>query len=196
MSIYNPCPCGSGKKFKFCCSLIAKSGNQQDLEKVAASWPVEFCIWSEIKDGLATVFLSRKMPDGHFMAATYLVDLWCLGVKNADFRKKMTQGQLQDFHNGWKQKMNLIPIEYEKARSLVLGGVAYAQSFGFDPHPDWKYAKCLIDPDRSFEEQFEFGKDGKPYYFSGPNDKNKEEIMEKMRRIGGNFTVFIGEPET
>lgn len=191
MTLYNLCPCSSGKKFKFCCFLKVKSGNQEELGKSVSFWPLHFCVWSGIKDGLATVIISRQRPDGYFIASSYLVDVWCLGVKNADLKRNMTQVQLKSWYNEWDRRLDLVPIEYEEARSLILGGIKYAENFGFKPHPDWKHAKSLIEPDRLFEDKFEFGMDGNPYYFAGPYDANREEIIEKMREVGGHFTTFV-----
>jgi hypothetical protein len=65
-------------------------------------------------------------------------------------------------------------------RKLVEGAVAYARGFGFAPHPDY-YKACPIFGDidaAACTEQFEFGKDGKPFFIAGPN-----ETPERCRRI-------------
>src|SRR6202011_808535 len=65
-------------------------------------------------------------------------------------------------------------------RKLVEGAVEYARALGLPPHPDYHKAKLIfgtIDPGES-KEEFEFGKDGKPFFMAGPND-----TPERCRRI-------------
>ncbi len=56
------------------------------------------------------------------------------------------------------------------ARSLTLGSLAYAMNHRIAPAPDWEFAKYAIEPNRSFEDKFEFGCNGKPLYIDGPYD--------------------------
>src|SRR5205807_7457937 len=58
------------------------------------------------------------------------------------------------------------------ARKLVEGAVEYALALGFHPHADYAKARHIfgdIDPAECTEE-FEFGKDGKPFFVAGPYD--------------------------
>jgi hypothetical protein len=58
------------------------------------------------------------------------------------------------------------------ARKLVEGAVEYARALGLPPHPDYARARPIfgdIDPAES-TQQFEYGKDGKPFFFAGPHD--------------------------
>ena len=66
---YEPCPCGSGKKFKFCCyekGAPLRSLSDEALARRAAEFPVDQCFVSRNwKDrGLAQVVVVRQLPDG------------------------------------------------------------------------------------------------------------------------------------
>ena len=73
----------------------------------------------------------------------------------------------------------LVPIDYEDARSIILGGIEYARKLGFSPNQDWKDSKHVVEPDRPFNKKFEFGRDGQPLYIQGPSD-DFVEIAEKL----------------
>ena len=69
---YRPCPCGSGKKYKFCCRLqqtAISNTPPRELIKKSAEFPINFCMlnpnWQEL--GLATVVVIRSMPNGKFI---------------------------------------------------------------------------------------------------------------------------------
>src|SRR5438046_2297230 len=70
-------------------SLVVQKTSEQALRfSAAADAPfldsgAAATLWSE---GLGSVWLSRQLPDGSIAAAVFMVDRYCLGVKDA-FRK-------------------------------------------------------------------------------------------------------------
>jgi hypothetical protein len=164
---YQPCPCGSGKKLKFCCFEKQKSldhASNLELLKRASEFPVYECLvnsdWQ--KEGLAQIAVVRKMPNLKYLAAVYLVDLYCLGVKNtfADTRLKYEDVRVLLS----RLPMDMADTAYEDARSIILGGIEFAAKFGFKAHEDWSTSRFMIENDRDFERKFSFGKDGNPFY--------------------------------
>ncbi|MEM8806011.1 MAG: DNA-binding response regulator [Cyanobacteria bacterium P01_G01_bin.38] len=148
--------------------------------------------------GLAQIFLVRQ--DGHQYAVTsFLVDYWCLGVKDAFGPRKMSPADYErmvdmavgNYDQAFKQ------ISLEQIQAIVFGAYDYAKSLGLDPHPDFERAKKQMGPRLEDLPQLEFGKDGKPYYISGPYD-NPDKIIAKLTNSVGadNFTYLIqaGDP--
>src|SRR4029077_20110405 len=94
----------------------------------------------------------------------------------------------------------MVKMEPACARKLVEGAVAYAHELGFAPHPDYQTAKVIFgDIDSSqCEEEFEYGKDGKPFFFAGPNDSPARcrQILDTLARTRGqgnfHFTMPVG----
>ncbi len=41
---------------------------------------------------------------------------------------------------------------------------------GVMPAPDWEFTQYLVEPNRPFENKFEFGHEGKAVYIAGPDD--------------------------
>ncbi len=74
-------------------------------------------------------------------------------------------------------------------KSLIVKGVEYANNLGFTPHKDCNYAmQIMSDVECSDTDLFKFGKDGKPFYFRGPNESLKEAKIicrHLENRLGG-----------
>lgn len=150
--------------------------------------------------GIGTLFLSRLAPDGTLGVAGVLLDVFCLGVKNAFFRV-MSTGQYEEMMERMAANSGAgIPEAIPPAcwRKLVEGGISYAGELGFEPHPDYRVVAPLlgeIDP-TACPQRFEYGKEGKPFYMSGPNDSPSliRHILKQLeqRRGEGNYNVMIG----
>jgi hypothetical protein len=141
----------------------------------AARYPVLHCLataelWTE---GMGWVLLSRKLPDGSVAVVIFLVDRYCLGVKDVVADIVCGSTYETDFVKNLCSRFDHEDLPPPKARKIVERAVAYAQELGFPPDPDYHKAKHLfgnIDPGECPEE-FEFGKDGKPLFYAGPYDK-------------------------
>jgi hypothetical protein len=156
-------------------------GLAEKLERAAVAPVLDCCVVDGIWEmGIGTVLLSRKLPDGQVAFGNFLVDVQCLGVKDADgdiIPQSVYRERLLEPMRG---RMDLVDVEPAYARKLVEGAVAYAAELGFRPHRDYERARPIfgdIDPSECRDE-FEFGQDGKPFFVSGPYDS-----PEKCRRI-------------
>lgn len=181
--VYQPCPCGSGKKLKFCCFEKAKSLNHADprtLVHRSAEFKIHECLISENwqEGGLANALVVRAMPNGKYLFASYLVDVFCLGLKDTICNANVSRVVAEGVKGQLPQVM--VPSDYEDVRSVVLGAIEYAHGFGFEPNPDWTDAQFVIEPHRDFARKYEFGQDGKPFYIQGPHD----DPIAVMARLG------------
>jgi hypothetical protein len=68
----------------------------------------------------------------------YLVDTWCLGVKNAIGPRRMSERELEAFRDVFFKPWHSTggPAPLELGRHLVLGAADYARALGFAPHTD------------------------------------------------------------
>ena len=145
--------------------------------------------------GIGMAFLTREMPGGELAVAAFLVDVYCLGVKNAFFRVVSPQE--------WAflvQQYSLKAIEPACLRKLVEGAVDYARSLDLAPHPDYAGAARLFGTLDAAEcrVRYTYGKEGKPYYVSGPDDRpaqSRRIIATLSRRLGAEgFDSLRGLP--
>ena len=167
-----------------------------------ASAPIHECLVAEslFDIGIGDVIVSRKMPNGFIGAAFFLVDVFCLGVKDA-FYDVLSPAEY-DFRLSGLQHETFRAIDPTCARKLVEGAEAYARDLGFPPHADYPRARQIFgDLDATVcLTHYVFGKDGKPFFMSGPYDtptRCRRIIDTLTRRCGPegfHFVVAGGEP--
>lgn len=192
--IYAPCLCGSEKKFKFCCYGIQKKGGVIPATSECCKFPVHECKvlknWEEA--GISPVYVSRELTKDSFVFISYLVDFWCLGVKDTYLKFGISKADLKYIYS---RSDDLETVSYQDARSLILGAIDFAKAIGIAPHSSWNgIPSSFIEAHLAYDKKFSFGQDGKPYYFSGPNDYelyNVEEIVSKVSEANGHYTVHI-----
>lgn len=148
--------------------------------------------------GLVAVVVARRHRPQRVSVCGYLVDVYCLGVKNALGPKVMNDRDLPAFcdmfFGGFEHAGAPIEAPLELARHLVWGGIDYARELGFEPHPDFPAAAGHLGP---WEETsaITFGKDGEPFYIQGPHDDPNRVMRTLNRSVGGgnfHFSAMVG----
>jgi hypothetical protein len=98
--------------------------------------------------------------------------VFCLGVKAAGFHRFSSVADYQEslldrfFHD--EDPVRMTPAV---ARKLAEDAVSYASGLGFSPGTDYKKASRVFGGiTTDCDEEFIFGKDGKPFYIQGPSD--------------------------
>ncbi len=138
--------------------------------------------------GLAGVLIAREHGSS-VSACGYLVDVWCLGVKDCSGPKTMDRRKLPDFVASFFSTFGQPPaaVPLELARQVVFGAVDYARGMGFEPHPD--FAKCAGHlGEWNGPSDITFGRDGMPTYIQGPHDDTFRIMATLRKTVGdGNF---------
>jgi hypothetical protein len=148
------------------------------------------------KQGIGNLVFSRLLPDGRIALGAFLLDVFCLGAKNA-FVAVVSKGDYAMRLKRWTAAESLRPIEPACFRKLVEGGVAYARDLGFNPHADYALAGQIFGDVESTAcpMPFEYGRDGKPFHVSGPHETatQVQSILDQLeRRVGtGNFDYLV-----
>lgn len=186
------------KPFSVSLQLGTKAANYANL-------PVHEClIPSGIFDtGIGTVIVSRRTLDGNIAIAGFVVDVYCLGVKNALFNiaseleyERTIKPRLIEGHQG--QHFDRTHVACTK--KLIEGAVRFADELGFSPHPDYQNAKRILDnvDGAACPIKYAYGQDGKPFYVQGPNEspyqskKIVENLHMKCGEGGYHYVVFVG----
>ncbi|MBI4879005.1 MAG: hypothetical protein HY812_05005 [Planctomycetes bacterium] len=169
--------------------------------KHAGRWPVAV---SKVNAGwrdarLATVAVARERPDHLFLLGVFLVDLGCLGVKNAVFDPALPDSKVRAFIGALAPGDRMTDCSPELAAKIVAAGVSYAEGLGFRPHQDFASARVAlagIDPAACTDDIACGGEDGKPLFVAGPDD-DVEAVMEQLERTLGpdGFHYIIVNPE-
>jgi hypothetical protein len=147
--------------------------------------------------GIGNIVFSRQLPSGRIGVAVFLLDVFCLGVKDA-FYRLVDRGEYARIIEKLDRTEPLEEIDPACARKLIEGGVEYAQRLNLRPHPDYKAAQKIFgDIDASdCPRSFEYGHDGKPFYVAGPNDtpaKSRQIISLLEKQCGPDgFHYMVG----
>jgi hypothetical protein len=134
------------------------------------------------------VVVSRYSGSGLVAAGVFLIDAYCLGVKDA-FALLKPRAEYEQMLDGMRQAVTLRRVEPAYAKKLVVGAIAYARNLGFEPHEDYELpSKVLADIDETAcQTEFTFGQDGKPLFIAGPNDTPErcQQVIDTLHRRFG-----------
>ncbi len=144
--------------------------------------------------GLGLVMVTRSKGYNRFVATSYLIDYWCLGVKDSMPPRNCNDSQYKNFVQlSYSQFMQQYEeISLEQAQALVWGAIAYSKTLGFEPHRDFEQSKVHLGESTS-EIGLKFGRNGKPCYVEGPYDNTTKIINTLKKSVGdGNFDYLYG----
>jgi hypothetical protein len=160
------------------------------LDPIAKAWP-DPQEGSSGRDGLVTVLVAREFHHDKVRVSTFLVDVFCLGVKNAIPPKTMSRDELTDFIQKVSRMNGTVDAPIGLAQNVVLGAVDYARRLGFEPHADFNRARELLG-EWDGTSHIQFGRDGKPVFINGPDDDVWRVLATLRRTVGeGNFDSVI-----
>lgn len=158
--------------------------------------------WEDV--GMAIVVVTRQQGGEKLVVGLYLVDVWCLGLKDTHFHFRMDNYEFEnEFLPNVYRGNNHEEIDEGFAQNLIYGAIEYAEDLGFAPHKDFNLTEYILDPVEGLEViDIEFGKNGIPHYTAGSND-NVDRILNVLsQNVGvGNFhytigsQVFVGEED-
>src|SRR5271165_4972865 len=161
--------------------------------------------------GCGYLVVSRFRADGRVEAGFFLLDVFCLGVKDAGFHRFNSNADYQEslidrlFPDG--KPVRMTPAA---GRKLAEDAISYARGLGFSPGADYKKASRVFGgiTTANCDEQFVFGQNDKPLYIQGPSDSPA--CVERILRVlearcgeggyhyivaGDNFEPFAGEEQ-
>lgn len=144
-------------------------------------------------EGLVAALWMRANRYGRLTASGALVDVYCLGVKNAMGPKHLQADELRSFVFRYFTSYDSPPVEvpFEVLQSLVLGAVDYAAALGFEPHPDFAAVRPSLGA-WSGPSPIRFGKNGRPLYMQGPDDDVFRIVNTLRRALGDGGFDFVG----
>jgi hypothetical protein len=178
--------------------VVQLTPNQQSPENYiktqARNLPIAECLISEKwKDsGICNILIARRHKNGNSTLGVYLLDLYCLGLKNCTYHFNVPPYEYDFIKSNIG---NYDECDYALAHNIIYGGIAFAEDYGFKPDDDFKITQFILEEDDERVEliEVEFGLDGRPCYVRGPNDDAATVGRIKatlLRTAGeGNFSV-------
>jgi hypothetical protein len=168
----------------------------------AAAAPIQCCLLTEclFETGIGTLLFARGSGAGQFVVGVFLLDTFCLGIKDIVLRP-MAAAQLDDDLDMLSAATLMVPVDPGYARKLVRDLAQWSGSLGFQPHADFAMAERLfgdIDP-QACETTFKFGQGGKPLYMAGPSEppplvrRRMEQLSTQLGSDGFDYIVPVHE---
>jgi hypothetical protein len=156
----------------------------------AAEAPIQYCLLTEsvFEIGMGTLILARGATRHHLVMSSFLIDVFCLGIKDVMFQR--LEGDVFEMYmDATDDGSPMVSVHPSYARKLLRDLAAWSQSIGFAPHRDFTAVERIfgdVAADAS-EASFRFGRDGKPVYISGPTDTAPliRQRVEQLRKYLG-----------
>jgi hypothetical protein len=121
--------------------------------------------------GVALVLVARAGRRDQVRVCGYLVDTFCLGVKNTVGPKPMRRRDLPGFVRAYFAVFPAPALNapLELAQHVVHGAVAFAAGLGLDPHPEFAHVREQLG-ELGEPCAITFGRRGRPLYVPGAHD--------------------------
>ncbi len=161
----------------------------------ARSLPIYKCYinsdWE--KSSLANIFVLRKHSNQNITCGVYLVDMMCLGIKDSFYYFNYDENKfLQELLKGFS---NFVSADYNLVHNIIFGALAFADDYGFAPAKEWKVSQYILEEDDDHIPiiDLEFGDNGVPVYYVGPNDdENKIKLITNtLKRTAGEGNYLV-----
>lgn len=166
-------------------------------------WPFYECWisqdWQDPNE-ITQILVARRAGSGQVAYAIFLVDLGCLGIKNADAGvMDSTFEYEQELREVIFATQPLEPCSLDLAAKVVHEAIAYARRLGFTPHKDTRKALKLIQdaqPDRVSDTIPLGDGTGKPFYLAGPFDNVTSVLAKLDHKVGaGNYDYVVPDAD-
>jgi hypothetical protein len=145
--------------------------------------------WEEA--GECNILVARKHSNGNYTIGIYLIDTYCLGVKDTGYRFNMDQYEYEELKAGFGN--DLEPATYEEAHNIIYGALTYAEELGFRPNMDFGVARYILEEDTDDIPliEYEFGCDGKPRLVVNTRAELNRYLPTLKKAVGDDYTVFV-----
>ena len=134
--------------------------------------------WKETK--MANITIARKHSNGNISSASYLVDLYCAGVKDTGFQFNISPLDYKDYLNEMHDAYEFIQIDYKLAHNIIFAGYEFALNIDLNPHKDFsKTTMYFLEEDNDNVDliDIECGQNGKPVIIRNAENYNEANIF-------------------
>lgn len=141
--------------------------------------------------GEGNVIVTRKHTGGRISFAMYLVDTFCLGVKDSLFRLRLEEEELEEMLD---RAHDLRECSYDEAHNWVYGAISWAEEAGIEPDKSFAVTKYMLEEDTDDIPliEYEFGHNGKHFLMANSNLEASRYLPLLKKKLGeGNFTFTI-----
>ncbi len=166
------------------------------MREKARTLPIGKCYiappeWQEA--GMAHIIVTRVRPSGNLVMASFLVDTFCLGVKDAGYHENITSADFEEYLNNYKKGLGLEEISYNEAHNIIYGAIAFAEEGGIKPVKEFDPAGYVLEEDTDNIPliEYDFGKNGKHFLIVNPDRKEMPYYHILKKNLGDDFDFVM-----
>ena len=148
--------------------------------------------------GEGQVVVTRLHKSGKTSVAIYMVDTFCLGVKDSVFKLRMDEFELANLLSHISIALGLHEVTYNEAHNMVYGAIAFAEEAGIEPHKNFSWTQYMLEEDTDEVPliEFEYGKDGKHFLVAHSNIEANKYLPTLRKNLGDNFDYVIDDGDS
>ena len=136
---------------------------EQYIKQRARTLEIGKCFVSDDlkKMGEGHVIVSRIHTGGRISVAVYLIDIWCVGVKDSFYELRMEDYEFSEMIGSYS--LGLHECSYDEAHNWIYGAIDFAEEAGIEPDKSFNLTQYMLeeDDDNIPLIEYEYGKDGK-----------------------------------
>lgn len=165
------------------------------IKNLARKLPIGKCYinkdWE--KEGMADILITREKKNGELVVGVYLVDTYCLGVKDSFCCHDSNPDEINEIIKTKEIAHPMEEISYVEVHNLIYGAIEFAEEAGIDPDKSFKLSQYVLDEDDDSIEliEYDYGKDGKHFLIVGPDGKEKKYLDTLKKNLGDNFHYIM-----
>lgn len=146
--------------------------------------------WKE--SGISQIIISRVRPSGNLSVGIFLVDTFCIGVKDATYYTNISEYEFEDLTRRYGFGPDLKEISYNEAHNIIYGAIGFAKDGGIQPAKDFKIAGYILEKDTDDIPliDYEFGKNGKHFLVIN-SDKREMPYLRQLKKTLGDDFEFV-----
>lgn len=173
----------------------SKISPERFMREKARKLPIGKCFitpdWQ--KDGLAQIIISRIRPDGKIAVGIFLVDTFCVGVKDAVYYTDYTDTEFGEMLQYYKSNLGIEEIGYTEAHNIIYGAISFAEEAGIQPAKKFGIAEYMLEEDTDDVPliEYEFGKNGKHFLVINEAKTEMHYLNILRNNLGENFEYVI-----
>jgi hypothetical protein len=177
------------------------TASMESILRDARTFPIVECWISddwEKGSGLVQIILTRQQPNEKLCCGVYLVDKYCLGLKNTFAKVNLSVDRYKAVYDRIASRQALTQCPIDLAHQMIYQAIDYAARFGFEPQSDWAQSQYILEPRGQLKERYKlkFGQNGKPLFIPGPYDDAKK-ILKQLEQTAGpgkyDYIVMLGK---
>lgn len=167
----------------------------------ARTLPIVECIvegdWENL--GLCHAVVARQHSNGNYTIGVYLLDTFCLGVKDSFYRFNCTVEEYMELREKFTANFGEFSTQdYEYTHNLIWGAVAYAADLGIAPHSSFNLTQYILEADDEQQipiQEFEYGCAGEPTLVVSSKSEARKYVGKLIESVGEDFSIIIDEDE-